>query len=621
MKNKKKPTIKKKYIPKYNDGGESSSMMDDNQSFFTNNQNHNAGYNPADPNRQEQTSSGMSTNQGIAMGASAVGSIGSAINANNPTPQPNDQFNTSFDKTFNSTSNGVSAVSPLWGGVTKAIGQIAQPIKKELNQTETGRKVNYGAGWVFAPLETGLASQKTGVWSPNEYNQQYVDQQNMNKQNSQQFAMGGVMKYPNGGTEFTQFNEPSHEQQNPNVPNIPGGQVELDENMVGNKIFTARFGPNGKKGPTFADLNKKNNTNKEDKILEDDKASSLAKSTAKSLKEFKLINSERIFQSQEQLKQEKVANYAKRMGLPAYNPQTNSQQEFRNGGIKQYAGGGTAQEIYDRDRQRIINENTPMSTLQPIQGTLDESIDYNQTPSNYDPAYDTSSMRNEYAQTNPEFWNGSNKPASEKRDIPYGAIGSAIGNNVGNLMYLKDQGKRYDKVNYGSISPKLIDFKEALRQGNMESAAARNNLKNVVGGNGGAYMANIGQIQNNNTLNKAGIIERGNNANAQISNNMAQFNKQNEIQGMRDEAGNKGAALTNYYKAIEGIGTNTTAAYTDYKKGKMDTNTAKMLSDSFANYGLDMNKQGDWTIYYKMLNDKQGLGATSNLPSTPKIPK
>ena len=99
--------------------------------------------------------------------------------------------------------------------------------------------------------------------------------------------------------------------------------------------------------------------------------------------------------------------------------------------------------------------------------------------------------------------------------------------------------------------------------------------------------------------------------NAGIVNQANMFNKQNEIQGMRDEAGNKGKALTNYYKAIEGIGRNTTQAFTDYKKGKMDTNTAKMLSQAFADFGLDMNKEGDYVLFYKKLQEQQRLGATS----------
>jgi hypothetical protein len=206
---------------------------------------------------------------------------------------------------------------------------------------------------------------------------------------------------------------------------------------------------------------------------------------------------------------------------------------------------------------------------------------------------------------------GAGNPRVNKNNMLYGAMAGALADNIGNFAYLANEGKKYDKVNYGAIAPKTIDFSEAIRQGNQDAANSRNNLKNIVGGNAGAYMANISQIQNANTMNKAKIIQEGENINAGIVNQANMFNKQNEIRGMQDEAGNKGQALTNYYKAIEGIGRNTTQAFTDYKKGKMDTNTAKMLSQAFADFGFDMNKEGDYVLFYKKLQEQQRLGATS----------
>lgn len=115
---------------------------------------------------------------------------------------------------------------------------------------------------------------------------------------------------PNG--EFTQFNGPSHE--NGGIPtNLDNGEM----------VFSDRL-KSGKK--TFAQLNKSNNTNKEDKMLENDKSNRLQKLTAQLMKEAKLKQSIKLFQEQESLKQSKMDSYAKRIGL--------SGDKFPDGGKK-----------------------------------------------------------------------------------------------------------------------------------------------------------------------------------------------------------------------------------------------------------------------------------------------
>jgi len=107
---------------------------------------------------------------------------------------------------------------------------------------------------------------------------------------------------PDGTT--TQFNLPTHENQSPEEG------TKLDP---GTLIFSDRLKPKGVK-KTFAILNKPNNTDKEDKVLDNTSSTGLAKRTAQLMKDVKHKNSLKLFQEQEILKQSKANNYIKRLG-------------------------------------------------------------------------------------------------------------------------------------------------------------------------------------------------------------------------------------------------------------------------------------------------------------------
>lgn len=190
------------------------------------------------------------------------------------------------------------------------------------------------------------------------------------------FAMGGMNRYPGGGTgegtgqvekdensvapnnnnKFTQYDELDHNQQDPNQPN-----ASLDP---GEMVFTARFGPKGKKGPSWADLNKANNTNREDKLLKD---STLSKASALSLhltKMAKVKNSYNLFYNGQEAQKEEMASKAfdrtiKKYGVPPQlknlqpsrdNESIESQGEMpmvRHGGM--FAMGGVQLPYYNTD--------------------------------------------------------------------------------------------------------------------------------------------------------------------------------------------------------------------------------------------------------------------------------
>lgn len=142
-----------------------------------------------------------------------------------------------------------------------------------------------------------------------------------------QYAMGGEANAevekeentlnPDGTTD--QYDGPSHEQ--------GGIPTELDP---GTLIFSDRLKMKGT-GKTFAKLNKPNNTDKEDKILDDVKSSSLAKHTASLMKHAKNQASLALFNEQESLKQSKIDSYTKRLG---------GKMEVNNDGQPEYKSGG-----------------------------------------------------------------------------------------------------------------------------------------------------------------------------------------------------------------------------------------------------------------------------------------
>ena len=136
-----------------------------------------------------------------------------------------------------------------------------------------------------------------------------------------QYAMGGEIQYANGGTgeinaevednenaigpngEFTQFSGPTHAE----------GGIETDM-APGTMIFSDKLKMPGSK-KSFAALNKLYDTNKEDDVLSNEKSNNTLKLTAMLMRDAKLKQSLALFQEQEQFKQDKVAAYAKRMGV------------------------------------------------------------------------------------------------------------------------------------------------------------------------------------------------------------------------------------------------------------------------------------------------------------------
>jgi hypothetical protein len=164
------------------------------------------------------------------------------------------------------------------------------------------------------------------------------------------FAMGG-MQYANGGTgeinaevekeenavgpnnEFTQFDGPSHSQ----------GGIKTDM-APGTRVFSDKLKAPGT-NKTFAKLNAGNNTNREDKLDSKEYLDPKSKTSIDLIRMAKTKNSNMLFAMQEQLKKDKVAAYARRMGveLPSMDneqmePQGMPEQSEGEMGMARYGG-------------------------------------------------------------------------------------------------------------------------------------------------------------------------------------------------------------------------------------------------------------------------------------------
>lgn len=335
-----------------------------------------------------------------------------------------------------------------------------------------------------------------------------------------------VLQQPNG--QVNQVNGPSHE--------LGGVDVNIPD---GTKIFSDRLKhPTIKK--TFAKIAGKYTTDKEEEVLSNPKSNKTAKVTAQLMIDAKNKRLDQIFNEQETLKQTKVDKYATKMGLkPTIN--------------KYPYGGSKIDQLATSDGLEI----------QPKLRMYDEMENYTNLPYPED-------------QLNP-----ARKPMlptiSNTQKDALGYTLGAIGQNLGNLSYLKDQGKRYDTQEFYNYNPELIDNKEQLRQADIESNVAAKNIASASGGNAGNYLSNRVALANQIALAKAKIMENTANLNSQIKNQGNQFNIHNKYMTDDLTARNKGQSLTNYYQALNELGQSGSGAYKDYRATQMDRDKIQML--------------------------------------------
>ena len=259
------------------------------------------------------------------------------------------------------TSGAANAGASAAGNASKLTGQSAKFAGSDFGKfAQTAGK--YGS----------IAGQMGSVLQPM-FNQQYGNNQGYKMGGQMQYSMGGEIQYANGGTgeinaevednenaigpngEFTQFSGPTHAE----------GGIETDM-APGTMIFSDKLKMPGSK-KSFADLNKLYDTNKEDDVLSNEKSNNTLRLTAMLMRDAKLKQSLALFQEQEQFKQDKVAAYAKRMGVQIPS-QDNEQMEpqgmpeqsqgemaiGKHGGMMNYmAMGGIQESDYQTDPGKL----------------------------------------------------------------------------------------------------------------------------------------------------------------------------------------------------------------------------------------------------------------------------
>ena len=400
------------------------------------------------------------------------------------------------------------------------------------------------------------------------------------------FAMGGmntmpnaqverqeVMQMPNGTTE--QVNGPSHKNGGVNV-NIPDGT----------RIFSDRLKSSNKK--TFAKEAEQFKTDKEEKILKDVKSDKLKKATAELMLAAKNKNLDKLFQEQESLKMSKVQKYAEKHGIQI--------PMMANGGQYKYPTGGTTgdnnawmqwqsqnwdpeTEDYNTAFARFNNTSNNSGSFASPQMNK-----FGMTPINEQdaPFVDANKFRMPSTTSTPQGDTGFKINNQTKDALGYGV--GAIAQNLGNLTYLGQQGKKYNTQQEYQYNPSLLSDKEALRQADTEGRVAAQNIASASGGNAGSYLSNRVALGSGLTKAKAGIMEDFANKNAQIKNQGQQFNIQNKYMVDDVNARNKGAALNNYYTALNSVGQGAAGAYKDYNTTQNERKKIGMLPQIYDVY-------------------------------------
>jgi hypothetical protein len=685
--NKKTP---KSHLPKYERGGPGRAGADTTRTMYSGSEDAvmgNSTYqapaqsgNSTDSVYNQGRQSKISAGQYAQYGQAAMG-LGTQLAANQSLTGEDKQY--ANNKAISGTVDSTLAAATPWYGYAKAGSDMGRsmvqrdetgaPVGKMNKQLDAvmkpqhqmaiddATKGNYGlaAAEMFMP-GIGYESRSNSLGMGEGINKMF----NSNNSSTYQYANGGMNMQPNAEVEkqentlnpdgsTTQFDGPSHEQ--------GGIPTNLEK---GTMIFSDKLKHNGK---TFAQLNKTNMTHKEDKILDDKKASAISKLTANLMKQAKNKSSEELFEKQESLKQERVEKYIKRMGgvqkyplggtsgqtlnnnsivtpsigqdpryytyqgnpvmkpglralskdsgvttdigmnnynnllntrsqvqnskvnvgkqLPKfeyindpskgdYNTQFENYKKvnvgyFRNGGqLPKYDEGGFGYNPKNnvdkmKMQQAFLNNqqlqgSNPLVTT-PVQKVNTDYTDYNQQ------AYD-----NELASMNASGGRETN-PNSKNFDwkglATQGAYFAA--NNAGNIFDLaradKTETRKYDRM-----TATLLDPTAALRDAEAQTRRAEYNVRGASGGNAGTYLSNRVALNTQNIENKDRIRQQYANANAGILNETSKINTGIANEEILANAKIRANARNIKQSAIASMGSNTANQMNDIRNTNMD---------------------------------------------------
>lgn len=338
-----------------------------------------------------------------------------------------------------------------------------------------------------------------------------------------------VVQYPDGGTD--QADGPSHAQ----------GGIPVD--LPGNtRIFSDKL--KATNGKTFAKVAENYKNNRWDKIIEDkDNSDPLRIKTANMMKQKNNQVLDQLFNEQETMKQIKA--------LGAYN----RFQKKYGGQMPMYSMGGEA----------------PMGTVEPYQkkyadgGTLVGKLD----ESDYQPyRYNTPQSNN----TNGNNW----------QDNAFQA-GNLVAQNIGPLSYLTSNDKKATPQQFYQYNPKYMDSTQSLNDIDRSSYSTQRAIPNATGGHGGQALNYLLANSTNRDYAKAGVREKYDNMNTDISNRGQQYNIGNRYNTDDINMRRQDAQLNRKYQALYNIGENTSGAMRDYKADKLHQDEIGMYPAIYKN--------------------------------------
>ena len=173
--------------------------------------------------------------------------------------------------------------------------------------------------------------------------------------------------------------------------------------------------------------------------------------------------------------------------------------------------------------------------------------------------------------------------SSGKEDkIDWANIGESVGmgllGNIGNLAYLFDEGKDYDKVSYGRYNPDLMNASSSRRAIRDSMATSKEALKE----SGRLDRNSLALLGTQSAQQLADAEERVRLANTGMLNDAQLKNLEVGMREQDDTARNKGAALTNYYNALGALGQNTQAAGRGYNLRTSDAEKQRLVAENNA---------------------------------------
>jgi hypothetical protein len=170
--------------------------------------------------------------------------------------------------------------------------------------------------------------------------------------------------------------------------------------------------------------------------------------------------------------------------------------------------------------------------------------------------------------------------SGRKNKVDWGNIAETAGmgllGNVGNLAYLMDEGKDYDKVNYGNFTPEMVNTSSSRRAIRDSIATAREGLKE----SGRLDRASMALLGTQGAKQLADAEERIRLANTGMFNDGQLKNRETDILASQNEEANKGRALTNYYNALNALGQNTQAAGRGYNLRTSDAEKQRLVNEN-----------------------------------------